>query len=78
MSKVVKAVKGIFGGAKKPKVPNFAAQERKEAQERAEAARIAEEEARTEVRGGRASTILTGNKGLLDDETEARRLLSGG
>jgi hypothetical protein len=77
VSKVVKKIGGLFGGVDKPKTPDFAAQERKEKREKEEAARIAEEEARTRATGGQASTILTGGTGLLDDETESRRLLSG-
>lgn len=81
MSKVIKKVVDIslspFKGPKQPKAPDFAAQERREAAEREEAARAAAEEARTRAEGGRASTILTGSRRLLDDETESRRLLSG-
>jgi hypothetical protein len=75
---VAKILGDLFGGGTKQRVTNIAAQERREAADTAEAALKAEEEARTTQKKGRASNILTRDRGLLEDEeTESRRLLGG-
>lgn len=78
MDLIKKGIKKIIPTPKTPAAPGAAAPPTSDTaavaleRQRNEAAAKAESKAR-----GRAATLLTGGRGLLDDETESRRLLTG-